>query len=55
MVVLMLPAIGVWITWAPATLSLFLTDGLLSAAVLLVYGLTVLTLIDDVPRAYLVN
>lgn len=50
-----LPAIGVWIIWAPATLYLFLTDGLLSAAVLLVYGLTVLALIDDVLRAYLVN
>ncbi|NUB92872.1 AI-2E family transporter [Haloterrigena sp. SYSU A558-1] len=50
-----LPAIGVWLVWGPAAGYLATVGDPLAAVVLLVYGLTVLALIDNYLRAIFVD
>lgn len=54
-VVSFLPAIGVWLVWAPAVGYLAVTDGPVTAVLLLVYGLTVLAVVDNYLRAIFVD
>lgn len=55
MIVSFLPALGVWLVWAPAVGYLATTDGLGSALLLFVYGITVLALVDNYLRAIFVD
>ncbi|ELZ03862.1 AI-2E family transporter [Natrialba aegyptia] len=50
-----LPAVGVWLVWAPAVGYLLLTSGTARAVAMLLYGLTVLSLVDNYLRAYAVD
>ena len=54
-VVSILPVIGVWLVWAPAVGYLVFTGDIFGAAVLLIYGLAVLSVVDNYLRAYLVD
>ncbi|ELY51175.1 AI-2E family transporter [Natronolimnohabitans innermongolicus] len=54
-VVSFLPAIGVWLVWGPAVGYLAMTDGVVAAAFLLIYGVTVLAVIDNYLRAIFVD
>ncbi len=54
-VVSFLPAIGIWLVWAPVVGYLFLIGEPVSAALLLVYGVTVLSVVDNYLRAILVD
>lgn len=50
-----LPMIGIWLIWVPAVVYLVVMGEPLNAIVLLLYGLTVLALVDDYFRAILVD
>ncbi|SFC42270.1 Predicted PurR-regulated permease PerM [Halobiforma haloterrestris] len=50
-----LPAVGVWLIWGPAVLYLATTGTLLEAAVLFLYGITALSLVDNYLRAIFVD
>lgn len=50
-----LPVIGVWLVWGPAVGYLFVVDATLQAFILLLYGMTVLAVIDNYLRAILVD
>ncbi|QFU81217.1 AI-2E family transporter [Natronorubrum aibiense] len=54
-VVSFLPAIGVWLVWGPAVGYLVLVNEPFSAAVLLLYGVTVLSVVDNYLRAIFVD
>ncbi|RQG91162.1 AI-2E family transporter [Natrarchaeobius halalkaliphilus] len=54
-VVAFLPAAGVWLVWGPAVGYLALVSGPVPAVALLLYGVTVLSLIDNYLRAYFVD
>ncbi|RQH03514.1 AI-2E family transporter [Natrarchaeobius oligotrophus] len=54
-VVAFLPAVGVWIVWAPSVGYLVLESGPLPAVALFLYGITVLSLVDNYLRAYFVD
>ncbi len=54
-VVSFLPAIGIWLVWAPAVGYLALVGAPLQAGVLLVYGIAVLSVVDNYLRAILVD
>ncbi|NGM70545.1 AI-2E family transporter [Natronolimnobius sp. AArcel1] len=54
-VVSFLPAIGIWLVWAPVVGYLFLMGEPLSAVLLLAYGITVLSVVDNYLRAVLVD
>lgn len=54
-VVSFLPAIGIWLIWAPAVGYLVVIGEPISAVLLLVYGITVLSVIDNYVRALLVD
>ncbi|ELY98704.1 hypothetical protein C482_11520 [Natrialba chahannaoensis JCM 10990] len=54
-IVSFLPAIGVWLVWGPAVGYLLMTASPVSAVVLLLYGITVLSLVDNYLRAYVVD
>ncbi|SEH15721.1 Predicted PurR-regulated permease PerM [Natronorubrum sediminis] len=54
-VVAFLPAVGVWLVWAPAVGYLAMTSGPLPAVLLLLYGITVLSLVDNYLRAVFVD
>ncbi|WP_049928487.1 AI-2E family transporter [Halopiger goleimassiliensis] len=50
-----LPVIGVWLVWGPAVVWLVMIDNVLGGVALAVYGLTVLSAIDNYLRAYFVD
>ncbi|WP_226479659.1 AI-2E family transporter [Natrinema amylolyticum] len=50
-----LPTIGVWLVWGPVTVAHAASSDPVRAAVLLGYGLAVLTVTDNYLRAYLVD
>ncbi|GAB6880108.1 hypothetical protein JCM17823_23820 [Halorubrum gandharaense] len=54
-VVSFLPAIGIWLIWAPAVGYLFLIGEPVSATLLLAYGIAVLSVVDNYLRAILVD
>ncbi len=54
-VVSFLPAIGIWLVWGPAVGYLALTTDPLAALALLVYGLAVLSVVDNYLRAIFVD
>ncbi len=54
-VVSFLPVIGIWLVWAPAVVFLVVTDEFVRGALLLVYGITVLSVVDNYLRAILVD
>ncbi|RQG93430.1 AI-2E family transporter [Natrarchaeobius chitinivorans] len=54
-IVSFLPAIGVWLVWAPAVGYLAMTAGPVPAVVLLLYGISVLSLVDNYLRALFVD
>ncbi|MXV60501.1 AI-2E family transporter [Natronorubrum sp. JWXQ-INN-674] len=54
-VVSFLPAIGIWLVWAPVVGYLFLIGEPVSATLLLAYGITVLSVVDNYLRAILVD
>ncbi|MFP8955709.1 AI-2E family transporter [Natrialbaceae archaeon A-CW3] len=54
-VVSFLPAIGVWLVWGPAVGYLFATGEPLLALVLLLYGIAVLSIVDNYLRAIFVD
>ncbi|MFC4543449.1 AI-2E family transporter [Halosolutus amylolyticus] len=54
-VVSFLPAIGIWLVWGPAVGYLVAADELVAGLVLLVYGLTVLSIVDNYLRAVFVD
>lgn len=54
-VVAFLPAIGVWLVWGPAVGYLFLIGEPLLGGLLLVYGITVLSVVDNYLRAVFVD
>ncbi|WP_265108058.1 AI-2E family transporter [Halosolutus halophilus] len=54
-VVSFLPAIGIWLVWAPAVVYLVTADELVAGLVLLAYGLTVLSIVDNYLRAVFVD
>ncbi|NKE34868.1 AI-2E family transporter [Natronococcus sp. JC468] len=54
-VVSFLPAIGVWLVWGPAVAYLLMTTGPLPAVALLLYGLSVLSVVDNYLRAIFVD
>ena len=51
----LIPGLGHYIIWIPAALILILTGGMAKAIILIVYGLVVLALSDDLLRPYLVG
>ncbi|MFC3958016.1 AI-2E family transporter [Halovivax cerinus] len=54
-VVTILPVIGVWLVWGPAVVYLLSVGAVVPALVLLVYGLAILSLIDNYLRAIFVD
>ncbi|MGM0604437.1 MAG: AI-2E family transporter [Halobacteriota archaeon] len=54
-VVSFLPAIGIWLIWAPAVVYLVIAGLPVNAFALLIYGITVLSVIDNYMRAILVD
>ncbi len=54
-VVSFLPAIGIWLVWAPAVAFLAFAGNTTQAGLLLVYGITVLSVVDNYLRAILVD
>lgn len=54
-VVSILPIIGVWLVWAPAVIYLLATGDMVGALFLLVYGVAVLSVIDNYLRAFFVD
>ncbi len=54
-VVSFLPAIGIWLVWGPAVAYLVVTGDPLAAVGLLVYGLVVLSVVDNYLRAIFVD
>ena len=54
-VVSFLPAIGVWLVWGPAVAYLAVVGEPLSAVVLLLYGIAVLSVVDNYLRAIFVD
>lgn len=54
-VVSVLPVIGVWLVWAPVVLYLFVIGDMTGGVVLLVYGLAVLSVVDNYLRAIFVD
>lgn len=50
-----LPVVGVWLIWAPVVLYLFVTGDMTGGIVLLVYGLAVLSVVDNYLRAIFVD
>ncbi len=54
-IVSFLPGIGIWLVWAPATAYLVVIDEPFAAAILLVYGIAVLSVVDNYLRAILVD
>ncbi|MFP9190872.1 AI-2E family transporter [Natronosalvus vescus] len=54
-VVSFLPAIGVWLVWGPAVGYLFATGEPMLATVLLLYGIAVLSIVDNYLRAIFVD
>ncbi len=54
-VVAFLPAVGVWLVWAPAVGYLAITSGPVPALALFLYGVTVLSLVDNYLRAIFVD
>ncbi|ADD04695.1 UPF0118 family membrane protein [Natrialba magadii ATCC 43099] len=54
-IVSFLPAIGVWLVWGPAVGYLLMTAGPVGAVAMLLYGITVLSLVDNYLRAYVVD
>jgi predicted PurR-regulated permease PerM len=54
-VVSFLPAIGVWLVWGPAVAYLLMTAGPLPGIALLLYGLAVLSVVDNYLRAIFVD
>ena len=54
-VVSILPIVGVWLVWGPAVVYLFATGEPFGAAILLVYGVTVLGVVDNYLRAIFVK
>ena len=54
-IVSFLPAIGIWLVWGPAVGYLFVTGDPLSAVVLLLYGIAVLSVVDNYLRAIFVD
>ncbi|ARS88625.1 AI-2E family transporter [Natrarchaeobaculum aegyptiacum] len=55
MLVSFLPAIGIWLVWGPGVVYLALTAGPLPALVLLLYGVAVLSVVDNYLRAIFVD
>ncbi|WP_117593564.1 AI-2E family transporter [Haloprofundus halophilus] len=55
MVVALIPVLGVGVVVGPAVLYLVVVDRLLAAVLLAAYGVTIVALIDDYLRAYLIN
>lgn len=54
-IVSFLPAIGIWLVWGPAVVYLILVDDLLASVVLLLYGIAVLSIVDNYLRAVFVD
>ncbi len=54
-VVSFLPAIGIWLVWGPAVGYLAITNEPIAAVALLVYGLAVLSVVDNYLRAIFVD
>ncbi len=54
-VVSIMPVVGIWLVWAPAVGYLLLTGDVLYATLLLVYGITVLSVVDNYLRAIFVD
>ncbi|MDQ2049572.1 AI-2E family transporter [Natronolimnohabitans sp. A-GB9] len=54
-VVSFLPAIGVWLVWGPAVVYLAVMSDPLSAVVMLLYGVAVLSIVDNYLRAIFVD
>ncbi|OVE82864.1 AI-2E family transporter [Natronolimnobius baerhuensis] len=54
-IVSFLPAIGVWLVWGPIVGYLFVMGDSVGASLLLVYGFTVLSVVDNYLRAVLVD
>ncbi|SDJ54029.1 AI-2E family transporter [Natronorubrum texcoconense] len=54
-VVSFLPAVGVWLVWGPAVVYLAITADPLTAAVMLLYGIAVLSIVDNYLRAIFVD
>ncbi|MEY7850733.1 AI-2E family transporter [Natrarchaeobius sp. A-rgal3] len=54
-VVAFLPAVGVWLVWAPAVGYLAMTSGPVPAVALFLYGVTVLSIVDNYLRAIFVD
>lgn len=50
-----IPVVGAFLVWAPAGLYLIATQETAAGAFLMVYGLTVISLIDNVMRPYMVD
>ncbi len=51
----LIPAVGAGLVWAPAAIYLFATDDKVSAAILVVYGVVVIGLADNILRPILVG
>lgn len=54
-VVSFLPAIGIWLVWGPAVVFLAIAGNTTQAGLLLMYGVTVLSVVDNYVRAILVD
>lgn len=54
-IVSFLPAIGIWLVWFPAVGYLVMVDQTTAAILLLIYGITVLSVVDNYVRALLVD
>ncbi|ELY39654.1 AI-2E family transporter [Natronorubrum tibetense] len=54
-VVSFLPAVGVWLVWGPAVVYLAITADPLTAVVMLLYGVVVLSIVDNYLRAIFVD
>ncbi|MDJ1431768.1 AI-2E family transporter [Halostagnicola sp. A-GB9-2] len=54
-IVSFLPAVGIWLVWGPAVGYLFVAGEPVSAAILLVYGIAVLSVVDNYLRAIFVD
>ena len=54
-IVSVLPIIGIWLVWGPAVAYLFVIGAPLQGTVLLLYGVTVLAIVDNYLRAILVD
>lgn len=51
----MLPIVGAYLIWIPAAIYLFIHGNIVSAIILAIYGLTVITWIDNFVRAFVVS